>query len=553
MTEQELQQYLLRKYPQENAHCDWKEMKNLKNSFCGDEKDDVISYVSAIANMEGGELVIGVQDKTLNIIGTDAYNYNVQNAVLRLKERCTNLSSEDLCIDEFITEDTRKKVWVIHIPKHLPKLPVYAHNKAWQRIEDSLVEMTQERLNAILAETIQLEDWSAGLVQDATIDDLDEEALVKARFEFKKVYPKLAKDVDTWSNIELLNHAGIAVHGHLTRAAFVLLGKEESGVLLRPAVAQVTWILEDENGCKVDYEHFYTPFLLNVDKILGKIRNLTFREMPGGTLFPDLVKQYDDYSIREILHNCLAHQDYLLQQRITLIEQPGSLLYSNGGYFLPGTIMNAIEQGGPQKYYRNQCLCRGMVAFNMIDTIGRGIEKVFTEQQRRFFPMPDYIINQAKKEISVRIYGKVINNNYVQLLKNNENLSLYDCMYLDAVQKGKTIDKDMADSLRKRHLIEGRYPNVFLSESVSRNTGQLGEYVRKRGLTRKYYKDMIISFLEKKKKGANRSEIDELLVDMIPKSTSNPKSYIGNLLYELKNKDKKVIYLDEVWKKIDGK
>lgn len=75
MTGLDLQQYLLREYPQENARCEWKEYKNLKNSFCGDEKDDVISYVLAIANMEGGNLVIGVQDQSLEIIGTDAYNY----------------------------------------------------------------------------------------------------------------------------------------------------------------------------------------------------------------------------------------------------------------------------------------------------------------------------------------------------------------------------------------------------------------------------------------------------------------------------------------------
>lgn len=60
MTSQELQQYLLREFPQENARCEWKEMKNLKNLFAGDEKNDVISYVAAIANMEGGHLVIGV-------------------------------------------------------------------------------------------------------------------------------------------------------------------------------------------------------------------------------------------------------------------------------------------------------------------------------------------------------------------------------------------------------------------------------------------------------------------------------------------------------------
>ncbi len=52
MQEHELQQYLLREYPQENARCEWKEYKNPKNSFCGDEKDDVIFYVSSIANIE---------------------------------------------------------------------------------------------------------------------------------------------------------------------------------------------------------------------------------------------------------------------------------------------------------------------------------------------------------------------------------------------------------------------------------------------------------------------------------------------------------------------
>ena len=129
MTQLELQQYLLREFPQENARCEWKEFNNLKNSFCGDEKDDVISYVSAIANMEGGFLVIGVHDKTLEIVGTDTYNYDRQKAILRLTDKCANLSSEGLDIMEYITSDTQKKVWVIHIPKHQPKRPVYAHDR----------------------------------------------------------------------------------------------------------------------------------------------------------------------------------------------------------------------------------------------------------------------------------------------------------------------------------------------------------------------------------------------------------------------------------------
>ena len=99
MLELELQQYLQREYPQENACCEWKEYKNLRNSFCGDEKNDVISYVSAIANMEGGHLVIGVKDKTLEIVGTDISRFtfngqpaNTQSATFKLTEQCTYLS-----------------------------------------------------------------------------------------------------------------------------------------------------------------------------------------------------------------------------------------------------------------------------------------------------------------------------------------------------------------------------------------------------------------------------------------------------------------------------
>lgn len=41
-----------------------------------------------------GHLVIGVHDKTLDIVGTDTYNYDRQKAILRLTERCVNLSTK---------------------------------------------------------------------------------------------------------------------------------------------------------------------------------------------------------------------------------------------------------------------------------------------------------------------------------------------------------------------------------------------------------------------------------------------------------------------------
>ncbi len=46
----------------------------------------------------------------------------------------------------------------------------------------------------------------------------------------------------------------------------------------------------------------------------------------------------------------------------------------------------------------------------------------------RRFPMPDYEIDNEKKEVAVRIYGNAINERYTKLLKDNDNLTLHDCI-----------------------------------------------------------------------------------------------------------------------------
>lgn len=238
--------------------------------------------------------------------------------------------------------------------------------------------MTQERLAAILEEPIfEAKDWSAEIVPNATLADLDELAVAKARVMFKKVHASKipTEEIDTWTVEELLCNSGIMIDGKLTRAAIILLGKTVSVFKLRPAVVEVTWTLRDGRQEVVDYEHFTVPFILTVDQILSKIRNLTMRELPGGTLFPETMKQYDDYTIREALHNAIAHQDYTLQQRINFVENPDFLYYANGGSFIPGTLQKALATKGPQRHFRNECLCRAMVNFNMIDTVSRGIKK----------------------------------------------------------------------------------------------------------------------------------------------------------------------------------
>ena len=177
----------------------------------------------------------------------------------------------------------------------------------------------------------------------------------------------------------------------------------------------------------------------------------------------------------------------------------------------------------------------------MIDTVSRGIKKMFNEQWRRHFPMPDYEIDQIKKKVVVRIYGNKINKRYTDLLKTNDTLSLWDCISLDAVQKGRTIHEDIAQDLLKRGLIEGDVPHYSISLSIAKNTHQLPSYTKTKGLDKEKLRQMILQFLQNAgDAGAKRDSIYEYLKDVLPanKTEEQKLRYVGRLLVELMKKNR---------------
>lgn len=191
----------------------------------------------------------------------------------------------------------------------------------------------------------------------------------------------------------------------------------------------------------------------------------------------------------------------------------------------------------PQTHFRNECLCRAMVDFNMIDTVSRGIKKMFNEQWRRHFPMPDYEIDQIKKKVVVRIYGNEINKRYTDLLKTNDTLSLWDCISLDAVQKGRTIHEDIAQDLLKRGLIEGEAPHYSISLSITKNTHQLPSYTKTKGLDKERLRQMVLQYLSNAgDEGAKRDSIYEYLKDVLPQNKTEEQQLrlLGDLLKAMK-------------------
>ena len=533
MTAKELQVWLRAQFPKENERHEWKEWRSLKHHVSGQQGDDVISYVSAIANMEGGALVLGVEDKTLKVAGlSDVHTYTPESLKFQLIQLCSDLPSEGLAVQEFVTTDTQAKVWIIQIPKHAPRRPVRAKGKAWQRHGDSLTELREDRLKAILNELVAGQDWSARVVPNATLTDLDPEAIAKAREKFvaRQQQARWAADMAAWSTAEFLDRAKITLHGQLTNTALLLLGRPESVALLTPNSAEISWLVREERIAK----HFDPPFLLTTTEVAQHIRNPNIKLFPATELLAIELPRYDNKMILEGLHNCVAHQDYEQGGRIVVLEMPGRLKLTNPGRFVDGEPEDYFTGQRTPSVYRNPWLARAMTEIGMIDKGGYGIKEMVAGQRKRYLPLPDYE-GSTPLETVFNIYGQGIDENYSKLLMERSDLPLEQVIWLDRVQKKHKVDALHITQLRKAGLIEGRKPNYFVSAHVANATDTRPAYTLNKGLDDHYYKRLILQHIQKFK-SVPPPEIRALLLGKLPDSlTATQKQVkIKNLLATLR-------------------
>lgn len=516
------------------------EFKEAKGNFDTHKLGQYFSAISNEANLKDkqfGWLVFGVDDKKHQIVGT---NYKSQKIALeKLKQEIAiNTTGGITFMDIFelfpLVNGEEKRVVMFKIPAAVTSIPTGWKNKYYGRNGESLGDLSQEEIDRIRGQKKQ--DWSKLIVEGATIEHLDKEAINLARENYKKrtSKPHIEDEVNGMSDEEFLTKLKLMRDGKVTNAAMVLLGNSEHDDLMDFS-PHVMWRLYDSRGEDKDYEIFSIPFITVVDKIYNKIRNLNYRYMPNQlTLFPTETQQYDAWLLRELLNNAIAHQDYTIGGRIYVNEFEDKIKITNPGNFLPGEVQPVLVPSYSPPYYRNQLLAQAMTNFYMIDTASMGIRKVYKIQREKFFPMPDYDLSR-QSEVAVIVYGKVLDENYTRILFENPEFDLATVYLIDKVQKKEAISKEAIKALRKLKLIEGRAPNVYLSAPLAKVMDEQAQYIKNKGFDDGYYQKLIIEYLETWH-SAKKKDIRELLFSKLPDGLSEEqKEYkIKNLLTRMR-------------------
>ena len=193
-----------------------------------------------------------------------------------------------------------------------------------------------------------------------------------------------------------------------------------------------------------------------------------------------------------------------------------------------------LEASYSPPFFRNQLLAESMAAFHMIDTATLGIRRAYNIQKAKYFPMPDYNVSSGT-QVEVTIYGKTLNDSYMHILYDRQDLDLQTVFLLDRIQKGLPVEKEDVDRLRSQKLVEGRLTSLYLSASASKSIDESTSYIKNKGFDDKYYKDLIVEYLKQYGK-AKKKDIRGLLWDKLPDALSDvqKENKIRNMLTMLK-------------------
>ena len=528
----------------ENWEYEIVEFKSASGQYSPDKIGQYFSAISNEANLKNqqyGWFILGVSEiDNKQVVGT-SFKAGDHQLLEKFKFEIAKDTTDGISFMDIIelypmnNQQKKCRVLMFKVPAAVAGIPTAWKTRYYARDGQSLVSLQQYKIDQIRSQ--ERKDWSKLIINGATFADLDPEAIALAREKYKEKMNRehISEEVDKQTDEQFLTQLKLIVNGKVTNAAMILLGKEGSDHYFETP-PKIMWRLFGADGSDKDYEIFSIPFISITDKILKKIRNLRYRYLPNQqSLFTQETDQYDRWLLREILNNSIAHANYQLGGRIYVNEFEDRISVSNPGDFLPESIETVLRPGYNPPFYRNQRLADGMVKFHMIDTATSGIRKVYRIQRDKYFPMPDYEFATGK-QVTVTIYGKVLNEKYTNLLFANHDLDLETVFLLDQVQKGTVIDKHDADKLKTLGLIEGRYPNIFVSYKIAEAIGDRASYVRNKGLEDEVCIQLIISAL--KRGPAKKKDLFDSLQNALPGLTEEKKSKkLSNLLQKMRRED----------------
>lgn len=464
----------------------------------------ILGYVTALCNEKGGSLVIGMEDKYPHKVVGTRQNENSTGELESNIYRDTGIRPK---IYELYEDEAEKKgrVLVIDVPPRPAGTVFKFEDVPLMRVGEELKPMSDEVYLSIIQENEP--DFSQQICRDATLDDLDPDALsvLKEKYAKKQNNPIFL----TLSNRQILSDLQLITDEGITNAAVILLGKEDFIKRVYPQASVMLEYRHSESQITFDNRISYSqPFFIMIDRLWHDIdlRNGKFQIKEGPYIFD--VPYFNEEVIRESINNAITHRDYTRHSETVIKQYPQKLIVTNAGGFPHGvTIDNILTVPSTP---RNRLLADVLSKTGIVERSGQGIDKIFYRTLSEGKEAPDYSGSDAfnvELILSAIIQDKAFAlfiESVQQNLAEDNKLSVFEIVVLDKIRRNEkttALDKAVIKQLMDRNLIEKRGKtngiHYILCRSYYEFTGNTAEYSKKSDWNTSQVTSIIIPFLTK--------------------------------------------------------
>lgn len=348
------------------------EYKSLQKIRTGEKGFKELSVTCvALANAQGGQIIIGVEDKTRKPAPNQIIPQEEANsAVTRLRGLCFNvgLAVGDVCEDE-----TGSQYFTITVFPSLHSYATTSDGKMYIRVADKCEPVRSEDIQRV-GEEKGAYQWELFTTM-FELDDTTKANLTKFANDIRQS-DRVKQHIKQLDDMEIGEQYHLIDGNKLTNLGVLWIGtaKQRSRICYPITVEYLVYDELENKTNKLEWrDNTLNPKEL-IQDIMDKAVELTYSyEMPNG-LFRKSVRYYNENLIRELLVNSIAHSSRTISNDITIKVHPGYISISNpGGLPLGITKDNILHT----KHRRNPNMIEILSALGLMEGEGSGYDFIY--------------------------------------------------------------------------------------------------------------------------------------------------------------------------------
>ncbi len=492
---------------QETLTCEFKSDRKCLSDH------DLLEAVICLANTDGGELYLGVEDDG-TVTGLHKNHLDLQN----LPALISNRTVPALAVQVSLLTAHDLPIARITIPKVVNAVATSDGTSKRRRLDvngrPECVPFFHHEVSSRHA-NFGLLDMSANSVPGATMADLDpiERARLRqfiTRYNGDQALLELEDDALDGA-LGLTIRQGSDVVPSL--CGLLLIGHQEALRRLVPTHEIAFQVLEDEEVRLNEFSR--APILQNMEWLETLFKPLNPEKEFQAGLFRVPVPKVDSRAYREALANSITHRDYSKRGAIHIRLETDALVISNPGGLVEGVTLNNLLTTEPRP--RNPALADALKRIGLVERTGRGVDLIYRGLLRYGRSRPDYS-RTDNHSVILRLSMAEADIAFLRLVLEEENrrgkpLPLYSLIALSMFREQKRLTSSQLaqgiqqDKKRATHTLEelleaglvqshgtGKGRSYTLSPKVYKTIGKEVEYTRQVGFDKLQQEQMVLNY-----------------------------------------------------------